>query len=135
MSKETRFKPFLMGTYGTLMSGFHNNRLLGNSKYLGETTTDDTGFDMYSVGGFPGVIKNAVDGSQIKLEVYEITDWQIADRIDYLEGYPNLYTKAVVDTFDFGPVTIYIFNRSIKGLKKVKSGDWREFIMQEQLNG
>lgn len=134
MSKETRFKPFLMGTYGTLMSGFHNNRLLGNSKYLGETATRGGQFDMYSVGGFPGVVFNPISGTQIKLEVYEITDWKVADRIDYLEGYPNLYTKMVVDTINFGPVTIYIFNRSIKGLKKVESGDWREFTMQEQLN-
>ena len=44
--------------YGSLKTGFGNNRLLQNKGSVFVTDDVIIGFDMYSMGGFPGIVHN-----------------------------------------------------------------------------
>lgn len=77
--------------YGTLLSGFGNNRLLVDSKYLGQEIIE--GFEMYSLGGFPAITPGK---GRILGEVYEV-DEKTMTRLDGLEGYPNFYNRMKID--------------------------------------
>lgn len=117
---KNNFKPFLLAAYGTLKTGFGNHRLINHCESLGECESAKE-FTMYSINDwFPGVVKGK---DSINLEIFKIEDKETANRLDRLEGYPNLYDKMTVDT-PFGEATMYIYNRSVKGLEVVKSGNW-----------
>jgi gamma-glutamylcyclotransferase (GGCT)/AIG2-like uncharacterized protein YtfP len=77
--------------YGTLLTGFGNNRLLNSSKLLGPEVIE--GFDMYSLGGFPAISpgKGRVEG-----EVWEIED-KTLNVLDALEGYPHFYNRMKIN--------------------------------------
>lgn len=89
---------------------------------------------MYHLGGFPGVV---LDGNEegVVIDVLEVTaDGPAAeflvDRLDGYEGYnPNnhdnsLYLRKVIDTADFGEVSIYEYNRQTEGRHRIPGGDW-----------
>lgn len=110
--------------YGTLMTGFGNNRLLSrtNSKLLGEDEID--GFDMYSLGGFPGVNKG---NGTIKVEIWEVDCVETFWNLDGLEGYPYMYTRDVVPT-KYGDAWIYIYNHNLSTTNKlIKVGNWKAY--------
>lgn len=116
----TKFKPFLLATYGTLKQGFGNHGVIKDCNFIGKCTTNPE-FTMYSVGWFPGIIHNGK--TSIQLEVYEVTDENTARRLDQLEGYPNLYDKEIIPTI-LGNVMIYVYNYPTDRLTEIKSGNW-----------
>ena len=78
--------------YGSLKTGFGNHRVLGDNEPLREDQTLNAGWNMFSMGGFPGI----VPGSQyISGELYEVDD-SILERLDWLEGNGHFYTREVV---------------------------------------
>lgn len=111
----------LVAVYGTLMSGFGNHRILSNSNFLGNDTIN--GFNMHDIGWFPGIIKGE---DKISAEIYQIDSEETVQQLDYLEGYPNLYTREQVDT-QYGKAWIYIYNNKLDDKKRVTRGDWREY--------
>jgi gamma-glutamylcyclotransferase (GGCT)/AIG2-like uncharacterized protein YtfP len=118
----------LLAVYGTLKEGFGNNRLLQHSTLLGEEIV--SGFKMYSLGGFPA-INRADEDSNIKIEVYEVTDPEILSRVYRLEGYSgerdsnsNWYDTADVPT-KWGSAEIFYFKKSLHGDRPVvETGNW-----------
>lgn len=112
----------LVAVYGTLREGFYNHRLLESAIYMGETIVK--GFVMFSINGwYPGI--NEGNGN-IVVEIYEITDDDMANNLDRLEGYPSMYNRKQIET-EYGKVWIYIFNRKHEEYQRVAGGDWREF--------
>jgi gamma-glutamylaminecyclotransferase len=83
-------------TYGTLKRGFGNHEVMIHNKFLGEATSKYK-YPMVNIEGtFPYLINEKGYGKHIKGEVFEIDD--ITEQIlDLLEGYPNLYTKEVIE--------------------------------------
>lgn len=79
----------LMGFYGTLRKGFHNNRLVGNSKYVGQGLTEKK-YTMYA-RGIPYVVKD-IPTSKIILDIYEVNDNTLRN-LDSLEGHPRWYCR------------------------------------------
>ena len=122
-------KKRLYAVYGSLRKGLGNHRVLGNSKFVGEHTTDPN-YTMYSLSAFPGVVKGG--STPIKLEIYEAPDDATEARLDMLEGYHgpdnprNFYNKEVIET-PYGEAFIYYINTDMGGGQVVESGDWTEF--------
>lgn len=114
------FKPFLLGTYGTLKQGFGNHGVIKNCKFVGSVKTLPE-FTMYEINWFPGIIHKG--NNTIQLEVYEISDENTARKLNRLEGYPDLYNKETITTL-LGDVVIYIYNYPIDRLTEIKSGNW-----------
>ena len=79
--------------YGSLKSGLHNHRVLGDSLYVMSTHTKEK-FLMISLGTFPAVI---LDEPEYKIagEVYEVND-KILRNLDHLEGNNKFYKRKLV---------------------------------------
>jgi gamma-glutamylaminecyclotransferase len=82
----------LLFTYGTLMRGFCNHRLLAGSKFLGHAKTEDS-FILYDLG-FPGMADEESQ-TQVAGELFRIDDDTLA-RCDRLEGVPHLYRREQI---------------------------------------
>lgn len=111
--------------YGTLrlnQGNYYN--ILHNAKgvkYL-ETKRID-GYDMFSIGGFPGVIRG--EGS-IVVDVFQVDNPLIESRLDSLEGYDPImgaegswYDKQQTDDGEW----IYIWQEE-RHNGKISHGDW-----------
>ena len=125
--------PFVF-VYGTLKKGFGNHRIVtaSNGARVGSATTLQVFFRMHSINGmYPGVVITSEDGGgelgcgPIKGEVYRVDS---IDLFDSLEGYPNLYTRQVIDVVLASGETqtawIYLFNRAVAGREVIRSGNW-----------
>jgi gamma-glutamylcyclotransferase (GGCT)/AIG2-like uncharacterized protein YtfP len=88
----------LVFVYGTLKQGYGNNSLLKNAEFIGEFTTCEDSFLMYTNGSFPYVVR---DGKfHVKGELYHVKDPRTAEELDWLEGYPNHYDRVPVTVCD-----------------------------------
>lgn len=118
----------LFAVYGTLKSGWGNNRILqGNSKLLGTFVTPPN-YTMYSLGGFPAVTKEG--NTPITVEVYEVTDPQTIQRVHNLEGYSgtpdhpnNWYDVTPVET-PYGVANMFYFKTPPSRGHVIESGIW-----------
>ena len=80
--------------YGTLRSGFGNNRLLVAATKVGAAVTR-TAFNVTNCG-FPFATEEALDGDPglpLLGEVYEV-DEATQHRLDQLEGHPHFYERV-----------------------------------------
>jgi len=112
-----------VAVYGSLLSGFGNNALLGDSIHIGDGRTQPE-FKMFSFGAFPVI---APGKESIEVEVYEVDD-QVMRSLDSLEGYPNFYDRKVIDVDShLGEAWIYFQDQEFEDrLPHVESGSWRE---------
>lgn len=120
----------IVAVYGSLRKELHNHRVLlnENTEFLGEFKTPPI-YSMYSIGYFPGLKEDG--DTSIVMEVYKV-DSVIAKSIDRLEGYseneiPTFYDKKEIET-PFGKASVYIYIPEASHLKKVESGDWKQFF-------
>ena len=124
------FSHSLAFVYGTLMAGESNhNYYLRNRECIGKASV--TGFDMYDIGSFPGIVPGA---GVVKGELYEITDEDL-ENFDYLEGEGDLYIrKCVPAAADSGEVLfahVYEYNYAVSDLELIPeylqpySADWK----------
>lgn len=87
--------PVLLFVYGTLMTGYGNNRVLGDSRCLGRAHTAGADFSMLN-GGVPFVRRAIHDGTRIAGEVFVVTSAAVLDAVDRLEGHPEWYCRTPV---------------------------------------
>lgn len=114
----------LIAVYGTLRQGNGNHRLIENADYKGTYTTEPI-YNLYSLGGFPGLRKGG--STAIVMEVYAVNTEE-ARRVDGLEGYTpgeqaTFYDKIQIET-PWGQAGVYIYVRQPNELSLIKSGDW-----------
>lgn len=117
----------LICVYGSLRQGHGNHRLIENSEYLGTFKTEPI-FNLYSLGGFPGLKENG--DTSVVMEVYSV-DNETARNVDRLEGYipgrpATFYDKISLNT-PFGEAFVYTYVNSISEDRKVESGDWNQY--------
>ncbi|MHA2366496.1 MAG: gamma-glutamylcyclotransferase family protein [Candidatus Hodarchaeales archaeon] len=118
----------LIAVFGSLRKGLGNHPLIENEEYIGTCRTKDK-FSMFSYGAFPGL--SLQERTNITIEVYNPTTNGIMDRLDRLEGYPTFYNRKVIET-DFGDAWIYFNeNQDISDDNTIKSGDWFNFLKNE----
>lgn len=91
--------------YGTLKKGNTLRGLdrFGDAEFVGEAKTTDSHYHMYSLGAFPAVTMNG--DSAVSGEVWEVTA-QTLESLDQIEGYPDFYTRSVIET-TLGPAWMY----------------------------
>ena len=83
--------------YGSLMTGYGNNRLLQGSRSLGRAFTRDAAFAMCHAGvPFVRAVPPSV-GVRIAGEVFAVTDAAVLAAVDRLEGHPDWYARTEVD--------------------------------------
>jgi gamma-glutamylcyclotransferase (GGCT)/AIG2-like uncharacterized protein YtfP len=118
--------PSKVFVYGTLKQGRGNHRILETSKLINSAETVKE-FTMYSLGMFPAVVPDNKLPTKIKGEVYEVTDPEVARRLDRLEGYPSFYDRQEVSVLDEDgnehTAWMYFIHRS-SGWSVVESGEW-----------
>jgi gamma-glutamylaminecyclotransferase len=119
--------------YGSLKRGFGNHELLKNSKFLGAYDTSDANYQMFSFGGFPGVI--ALDEQDrhhyILGELYEVDDATLA-RVDMLEGNGHFYTRKIIElseTDDIVEAWMYLLPQSYLQMEiSVRESQYKVFL-------
>ena len=118
--------PKLVAVYGSLRKGLGNHRVIEGSEQLGTDVVK--GWEMFSLGGFPGIKTGSGD---IVVEVYKVVSEGIARNLDRLEGFSeqdsarNFYNKATISTA-FGEAEIYTLEEGYHG-DSVPDGDWAKY--------
>jgi gamma-glutamylcyclotransferase (GGCT)/AIG2-like uncharacterized protein YtfP len=87
-----------------LKRGHPNNYVLQNAEYLSTGKTKPK-YSLYDLGDYPAAI--AGGQTSISGEIYEI-DQDILEELDYLEGYPELYTRKTILLDSGGKAIIYL---------------------------
>lgn len=114
----------ILCVYGSLRNGFGNNRLLKDSDHL-STETISIPYRMVSLGGFPGLVPSD-ENHDIVVEVWSVDDATYRN-VERLEGFPNFYQKAVVNTTQ-GEGEVYVLEDPYYQQEpSVESGDWNEY--------
>lgn len=113
--------------YGTLLKGEANhNYYLNDDCYIGKATV--SGYDMYNIGAFPGIVPGE---GIIPGELYEVDDATM-ERLDYLEGEGSLYIRESAQvTMSTGEKTfasIYVYNQSVEGLEKIPAWKQEDYV-------
>lgn len=112
----------LVFVYGTLMKGQGNHRLLVEAERLGEAYTEPS-FELYSLGGFPGMICGGRDA--VRGELYRVNE-RTLDALDRLEGHPNFYVRSMIRLRGGEVVETYLLDRQqVEGCRRIESADWR----------
>lgn len=127
-----------VAVYGTLRKKGSNFAIfLSNAEYLGRFTSEPK-YTLYSIrDGFPGL--KLKGNNSVIFEVYNV-DVETRKQIDVLEGFVkpgesiNHYEKKILMT-PYGRAFYYVYNKSVKGLDEIDSGDWIEYIkFKNQIN-
>lgn len=85
--------------YGTLKTGYGNNRLLQSSEYCGQDITSSADFKMISLSSFPGVV-HTENGFHISGELYRVND-KTLQSLDRLESNGSFYKRELVKLKEF----------------------------------
>lgn len=110
----------LIFVYGTLKRGWGNNVIIKDQKYIGVATTSPD-FQMFSLGGYPGVVAG---DNRITGELWEVDDDAFA-RCDRLEGHPDFYKRTIIDVASDSqgdkivPAWIYIYQGSVESCPQI----------------
>jgi gamma-glutamylcyclotransferase (GGCT)/AIG2-like uncharacterized protein YtfP len=115
--------------YGTLRRGQGANGFLGDAKFVEEVRLP--GYDMFHLGGFPGIVPNPDNKEGVVGEVFELTDDREIENLDAYEGYSprheesSLYLRKEVEVLG-KPTFVYVYNRNTDrgSYGKIPSGDW-----------
>ena len=93
--------------------------IIEDEKFLGASKTLDERFQMYHLGGFPGVV--ASGNKAVPGELYEVDEAAFA-RCDRLEGHPHFYKRELVtvsdpdgDEGDCLEAWMYLYQGSVRG--------------------
>jgi gamma-glutamylaminecyclotransferase len=112
-------------TYGTLISGEPNHRVLRGSRCLGPACTPPR-FKLVDLGAYPGMLADG--NTSVVGEVYDVGDDVLA-ALDRLEGHPHLYKRAPIVLAGWRRAETYFFPPApAKGRTVIESGDWRNWI-------
>lgn len=109
--------------YGTLKRDFPAHYLMGDSKFLGEATTQSR-FVLYDHGGFPGLAETEGDKGCVHGELYDVSEAVLKD-LDRYEGVSHgLFRRGEVELIDGSTAMAYFYNRETDYSKIIPSGEW-----------
>ena len=127
MKKDNLHRIFV---YGTLMAGEYNHALIGSQVLEGEGFI--SGFDLYSLGRYPGIRPSEHCGHTVAGEVYLIDDSTL-EQVNILEDEGSLYIlqSAEVAMSDGRTVTagVYVYNHDCPESSRILSGSWNQRLI------
>lgn len=116
--------------YGTLKREGAANNLMRNAKFVAEASTHSR-YQLYDMGGFPGMIEGEEGGNGVKGEVFDC-DESTMKQLDVYEGVAwGLFVRKKVELNNGELVEAYFFNRSDRSNKSARKerliveGVWR----------
>lgn len=117
--------------YGTLKSGYGNNRCMGDEKTSQLVDTAVTIDRLPCIGknmGFPYMLDLPGQGKNVKGELWVTTVKNLTSSLDSLEGYPHHYVRRVIDvatrTGTFHAVCYFKRDVSRNDLKEEFLDEW-----------
>lgn len=124
----------IVAVYGTLREGLKNHTLISECKRIGHGWL--TGFRMYNLGEFPGIIFTHDDSGRIRIEWYEISE-ETLEELDVFENYQpdsvatSQHTRKRVFS-PYGPGWIYLYNQPLNNAPYMEAGDWERFTREKK---
>ncbi|MGP4842956.1 gamma-glutamylcyclotransferase family protein [Marinobacter sp. 1Y8] len=115
---------YLVAVYGSLKRGYNNHRLLRGARFVGNDRL--ACLTLYDLGSYPGAKLEPSRG--VVVELYRVNEAGIR-KLDLLEDYRpsdparGLYDRRQLNT-RFGPAWVYLFNRPVKGRRRIVRGSW-----------
>lgn len=117
----------LLFVYGTLKRGCSNHRQMAGCTFVAEANTRP-GFQLYDVGGYPGLVAVLDDPDSVLGEVWSV-DAAALERLDRFEGVDEgLYRRETIPLaapFADQTVNTYVWGSTVNGRAKIGS-EWRE---------
>lgn len=104
--------------------------LAKHSRFMGKATCRGK---LYLINNYPGVVLSNAKSNIVYGEVYKILDSSILSRLDKYEECspdfpePTKYKREKCNVYIGGKVItswIFIYNRSVRDKKEIKSGKW-----------
>jgi gamma-glutamylcyclotransferase (GGCT)/AIG2-like uncharacterized protein YtfP len=117
----------LYAFYGSLRKGMYNHKYFESGlEYLG--TKEIKGYDLYSLGAFPCIVKSPVPDTVLTVDLFRAKNDATENRIHSMEkgaGYD--YEEVEIDGQNFG---IYVYdNRHKPPIERlVPGGDWVKYL-------
>jgi gamma-glutamylcyclotransferase (GGCT)/AIG2-like uncharacterized protein YtfP len=105
--------------YGSLKQNHYNFGRCGDQKYIKTLQLD--GYDLYSLGAYPGIVPGT---GKLTVELHEV-DEKTLQNIRYMELGAG-YEEKMID-IDGKPATLYIYKNKFNRLSeksKIPSGNW-----------
>lgn len=117
--------------YGTLRKGQIRHEVLKGSLFIGYGLLK--GYDMYSLGNFPAIVKG---NGIVYGEVYSINE-ETLKILDYIEGVDYELYKRELQTIELesGEVIeafVYVFSGNLSGATYIREGDWLKAFKKEK---
>lgn len=111
--------------YGTLMKGLRNHIYIKNQRLIGKAFL--TGYEMYNIRWFPGIVKSESVSQPIIGELYEI-DTNCLAVLDRLEGEGHLYKrveeKVTTEDGQVHTAYVYVWLGGVHSCQIVKKTPW-----------
>lgn len=127
MNKPTERTPYVF-VYGTLMSGFGNNRLLSSSEIVDKATTEDE--YVLVANSIPFLLEES-GKSYVTGEVYKVSETTLSN-LDKLEGHPSWYERKVINVIteqgDKLKAWAYFMPNKPSGVNVIESGSYRDYV-------
>jgi gamma-glutamylaminecyclotransferase len=124
MTKMTR-----VFVYGSLKSGFHNNRFLteNGARLLRRDVRTSKGFALYSLGRFPAMVDvGEGDEGVVTGELWNVSERCLA-ALDRLEGHPDFYTRTTILLEGGRSASAYLLSPvGVRGCPYIESGVWTD---------
>lgn len=124
----------IVAVYGTLREGLTNHQFITGCKRIGLGWL--TGFRMYNLGEYPGVIPTHDESGRIRVEWYDVPDDVLAE-LDRLEEFnpeapqSSLYLRKRVFS-PYGQGWIYIYNQPLSSAPYMEAGDWERYTREDK---
>ena len=131
----------LLFVYGTLRRDFDGmpHPFLSECDYLGEAYFNGK---LYDLGVFPGAVPSDNPIDRVKGEVYRLRQPEsLLSALDVYEcavGLDRLYRRDLVDTVLKEGIRIkayiYIFDNPVNGYTRIESGDYLEYLRENEFS-
>jgi gamma-glutamylcyclotransferase (GGCT)/AIG2-like uncharacterized protein YtfP len=113
----------LVLVYGSLRVGEFNHKYFAKG-LVHLSTFSLPGYDLYSLGSYPGIKKNDDVNRSLEVDLFEIIDSEISNNMDRMELGAN-YSIEQIET-KFGIAKLYVYNGNVRDDNLVESGNWKK---------
>lgn len=128
----------IVAVYGSLREGAYNYNSFKRSygeeiQKLGTTTVN--GYDLYSLGAYPGINVSEDPNKPLVVDLLEVTDRVYAsiNRMELGANYSVRIIDVALHTGEPMKATIYLYNGNLKGRSTmVEDGNWLNYISAKQ---